>query len=301
MAHLHTHDKDHHHSKAPKNGLIIAILVLFIFAAVEVVGGWLANSLTLLSDAGHMATDGLSLLLAVFASWIANKPPSRKHSYGLGRAEVLGAWVNSLAMVLIALWIGFHAFERLARPQPVIPGYVIPIAFLGILINLLLVWILRHTEQTLNLRAAILHVLGDLLGSVAALVSGVVIFFTGWLLIDPLLSLFIALLILLSSIGLLKETLLVLMEGVPLHLNLSDVGKRMASAEKVLTVHDLHIWTLSSGLIILSAHIELADLTDWPHTLSQLQTILTEEFNIKHITLQPEIRGHVARFINPQK
>ncbi len=301
MAHLHTHDKPHSHGKAPKNGLIIAVVVLFSFALVEAAGGWLANSLTLLSDAGHMVTDGLSLLLAVFASWIANKPPSRKHSYGLGRAEVLGAWINSLAMVLIAIWIGFHAFERLAKPQPVLPGYVIPIAFLGLVINLLLVWILHHSEQTLNLRAAILHVLGDLLGSVAALASGIVIFFTGWLLIDPLLSLFIALLILLSSIGLLRETLLVLMEGVPLHLNLAEVGKRMAGVEKVMAVHDLHIWTLSSGLIILSAHIELADLADWPHTLSILQTLLTDEFNIKHITLQPETHGHVARFINLQK
>ncbi len=297
MAHKHNHSHQHKHShKTSKNVLLLASLLLFSFAIVEAIAGWMANSLTLLSDAGHMVTDGASLILAVVAAWIASKPPSKQHSYGLGRAEVLGAWVSSLLMVLIALLIAFHAIERLNSPQPVNSGTVMLIAILGIAMNLLLVWILHHAEHTLNSRAAILHVLGDLLGSVAALISGIVIHFTGWLGIDPLLSIFIALLILVSSINLLRETLLVLMEGVPLHLDLAEVGKSMAKLSQVIAVHDLHIWTLSSGLIVLSAHIEVDELTNWQGTLNELRLLLSEKFGITHVTLQPELRSQLVQW-----
>jgi cobalt-zinc-cadmium efflux system protein len=294
--HSHQHPHNHHHHFSSSKILLLATLLLFSFAIIEAAAGWYANSLTLLSDAGHMFTDGFSLILAAFAAWIANKPPSKQHSYGLGRAEVLGAWVNSLLMVLIALFIGFHALERFHSPQPVAAFPVILVAGLGIAINLLLVWILHHAEHTLNSRAAILHVLSDLLGSVAALVSGVVIHFTGWLAIDSLLSLFIAILILISSINLLRETLLVLMEGVPLHLDLAEVGKNMAKVPQVIAVHDLHIWTLSSGMIVLSAHIEMDVLDDWQKTLGELRELLTEKFGISHITLQPEMRTKIVHW-----
>jgi cobalt-zinc-cadmium efflux system protein len=299
MPHKHKHKHPHgsHHShKTSKNVLLIASALLFSFAIVEAITGWMANSLTLLSDAWHMVADGASLVLATVAAWIASKPPSKQHSYGLGRAEVLGAWISSLAMVLIALFIGFHALERFAAPQPVTSGTVMLIGTLGIVVNVLLVWILHHAEHTLNSRAAILHVLGDLLGSVAALASGIVIYFTGWLTIDPLLSLFIAILILISSINLLRETLLVLMEGVPLHLDLAEVGKHIAKTPTVIAVHDLHIWTLSSGLIVLSAHIELDDLTDWQVTLQKLRMMLSETFGITHVTLQPEMRSQLVQW-----
>ncbi len=294
MSILHRHQDEHshhghNHAATAKRALILAIVLVFTFAAIEAISGWKANSITLLGDAGHMAADGLSLVLAAVAGWIASKPPSKQHSYGLGRAEVLGAWISSLFMVLIALFIAVEAFERFSNPQPVSSGIVMIVATIGLLLNLFLAWMLSHAEQTLNMRAAILHIIGDLLGSVAALISGVVIYLSGWLTIDPLLSLFIAVLILISSFRLLKETLLVLMEGVPLHLDLNQVGDNMAKVEKVLAIHDLHIWTLSSGRIVLSAHVELEDVRDWEIVLPKLRKMLLDDYEISHITLQPEV------------
>ncbi|MFT3742376.1 MAG: cation diffusion facilitator family transporter [Gammaproteobacteria bacterium] len=288
MAHDHSH---HRH----KNVLPIAIIILFVFALIEAISGMVANSLTLLSDAGHMAADGASLVLAAVAAWISRKPPSRKHSYGLGRAEVLGAWISSLFMVLIAVFLIYHAILRFNQPEPVHAGTVIEIATLGLLVNVVLMWILHHAEPTLNLRAAILHVVGDLLGSLAALISGIIIYFTHWFPIDPLLSIFIAVLILISSFNLLRETLLVLMEGVPLHLDLAEVGKSMAGAADVVAVHDLHIWTLSSGLIALTAHVEIQNMQQWEATLQGLRRLLSENFSINHVTLQPETREKIVQ------
>ena len=289
MALTHTHKRHHHKTHKNKNVLLTAILLLFSFALIEVIAGWWANSLTLMSDAAHMMADGISLILAAVAGWIATKPPSKKHSYGLGRAEVLGAWISSLLLVIIALFIAFEAVQRFTTHQPINAPTVIIIATIGTCINLVLAWILGHAEQTLNLRAATLHVLGDLLGSVAALISGLVIYFTHWVLIDAILSCFIAALILISSFGLLRETLLVLMEGVPLHLDLNEVGQRMAQINNVVAIHDLHIWTLSSGMTVLSAHVEIEELHHWKATLHKLQKLLSETFHITHITLQPEI------------
>jgi cobalt-zinc-cadmium efflux system protein len=289
----HKHNSKAHQHISSRNLLLLAIALLFSFAIIEALSGWYANSLTLLSDAGHMVADGLSLILAVIAGWVASKPPSPKHSYGLGRAEVLGAWISSLLMVLTAIYIAYEAFERFATPKQVSSTTVLIIASLGIVLNLVLAWILSHAEQTLNLRAAVLHILGDLLGSIAALISGAVIYFTGWMLIDPLLSLFIALLILISSFRLLRETLLVLMEGVPLHLDFAEVGKAMAKVPYVSAVHDLHIWTLSSGVIVLTAHIELNEMENWPKVLTELQLLLPEKFGITHLTLQPESHNQI--------
>jgi len=295
LAHNHSHHTHgaHSHAKASINLLMIAIAIILGFAVIEAFSGWRANSMALLSDAGHMAADGLTLFLAAIAGWIANKPPSSKHSYGLGRAEVLGAWISSLLIVVVAIFIGVEAIARLKNPEPVASHTVIIIASLGVIINLFVAWLLSHAEQTLNLRAAILHVIGDLLGSVAAVVSGIVIYLTGWLPIDAILSLFIMLLILISSFRLLKETLLVLMEGVPLHLSLAEVGKAMAGIEKVVAVHDLHIWTLSSGQIVLTAHIQLNEMHDWQVILTKLRHLLTEQFAITHVTLQPETHVQV--------
>lgn len=289
MAHDHNHDHGHSHGKgAPVKVLMIAIILAFTFAMVEAIFGWMANSLALLSDAGHMAADALSLILAAVAAWIAVKPPSPKHTYGLGRAEVLGAWISSIFIMLVIIGIVFEAIERFSHPENVSGLTVIGVALTGVIINCLIAWVLTHGERTLNIRAAILHVIGDLLGSAAALISGIVIYFTHWMLIDPLLSVFIGILILISSIRLLKESMRILMEGVPMHLDYNEIGQRMAEIAKVKRVHDLHIWTLSSGSIALSAHIEVDELELWNDILADLQTMLAEKFHIEHITLQPE-------------
>lgn len=261
--------------------------IVLCFGIVEAVSGWLANSLALLSDAGHMASDSFALALSAFAAWIASKPASKRHSYGLGRAEVIAAWISSILLVFIAMNIGIEAVERIYHPEKVSGNVVIGVAFIGMCINILTAWLLHHSEQTMNVRSALLHVLSDLLGSIAALASGIVIYFSGWMTIDPILSLLITVLILTSGARLLKETINVLMEGVPLHLDLQEVAKRMSMPDNVLTIHDLHIWTLSSGSVALSAHIEVADLSIWAATLTQLSRIALEEFNIDHITIQP--------------
>ncbi|RMD71268.1 MAG: cation transporter [Gammaproteobacteria bacterium] len=258
------------------------------FAFIEALGGWWAGSLALISDAGHMVTDATALGLAALAAWIARRPPSPRHSYGLGRAEVLAALLNALFMLALVAGITVAAIRRLQHPQPVMGEAVMAIAALGLAINLAVAWTLSRGEQTLNVRAALLHVLADLWGSVAALLSGAIIYFTGWTPIDPLLSFLICLLILYSSLKLLREAVHVLMEGVPLHIDLAQVGRAMAGVEGVLSVHDLHIWSLSSGKVALSAHVVLDDLSRWPRLLPRLQNLLRERFGIDHVTLQPE-------------
>ena len=298
--HLHDHHSSHHHTShrhtshhGSGNALLWPVLLTLGFAMVEAVGGWLTGSLALLGDAGHMFSDSAALGLAWLGMWMARKPPSVKHSYGLMRAEVLVALINGLIMLAVIAFIVFEAVERLHTPQPVQGASVMLIAFIGLVVNLIVAWRLgqdrSHDQHSLNTRAALLHVMGDVLGSVAALAAGAVIYFTGWLPIDPILSLFISVLILFSTLNLLREVLHVLMEGVPHHLDLSTVGHAMGEVAEVREVHDVHIWTLSSSVVALSAHVVLQDMEAWPRVLSALREMLHERFAINHVTLQPEI------------
>jgi len=261
------------------------------FAAVEAVVGWWAGSLALVADAGHMASDAGSLALAAAAAWVAKRPTSRLHSYGLGRVEHLAALINSVGLLALVAWLALSAIERLRAPQAVLGEAVSVTAVVGLAINLLVAWLLSRGGQNLNIRAALLHVLGDALGSAAALIAGIVILTTGWTPIDPLLSLMIGALLVLSSLRLLREALHGLMEGVPLHLSLPEIGQAMAAVEGVLSVHDLHIWSLSGERVALSAHVVLRDLDAWPELLVRLRARLAERFHIEHVTLQPEIAG----------
>lgn len=290
MSDMHTHHPadHHHHPRRVTNSLLVALVLTLVFAVVEALAGWWSGSLALLGDAGHMVSDATSLGLAALAAWLAKRPPSLRHSYGLGRAEVLAAMANALLMFVVVASIMVAAVTRLSNPVPVAGGTVMVVAMLGLVVNLVVAWMLRHGEQTLNTRAALLHVMGDLLGSVAALVAGAVIYFTGWMAIDPILSLLICGLILFSSFRLLRETLHVLMEGVPVGLDMAVVGRAMAGVAGVASIHDLHIWTLSSGQIVLSAHVVMRDMQHWQPTLAALQTLLHDHYDITHVTLQPE-------------
>lgn len=282
----HTH---HHLGHAGSNsGLLIALVLTLGFAVVEVVAGWWSGSLALMSDAAHMTTDASSLGLAAAAAWLARRPPSLVHSYGLVRAEILAALINSLAMLVLIGFIVYEAIQRLSTPQPIMGGTVVAVAVVGLIINLVVAWTLHRGEQTLNSRAALLHVLGDALGSVAAISAGVVILATGWTPIDPLLSMFVALLISVSAIRLLREAVHVLMEGVPLNIKLDTVGHDLAVLPGVKRVHDLHVWTLSSGTLALSAHLEIDDLSEWPALLASARQTLESRHGIRHVTLQPE-------------
>ncbi len=283
----HHHDS-HAHPPLAGNALVWGLGITLAFAVVEAIGGWWSGSLALLGDAGHMLSDATALGLAALAAWIATHPPSARHSYGLGRAEVVAALVNGLFMVLVVVAIVVSAIDRLRDPRPVTGEMVVVIALLGLAVNAVVAWVLSRGEATLNVRAALLHVIGDLLGSVAALTAGVVIYYTGWTPIDPLLSLFICALILFSALRLLREALHVIMEGVPPYLELPEVGRAMAGVEGVVSVHDLHIWTLSSGMVALSAHVVIPSMSHWEATLTRLQSLIHERYGIDHVTLQPE-------------
>lgn len=282
----HAHNHDHGHSSGKI--LIFALLLTTAFAAVEVLGGWWAGSLALLSDAGHMFTDSSALGISAFAAWLATRPASRRHSFGLQRAEVLGALFNVLLMFVVVVAVSVAAVQRLHQPQDVGGGMVMAIAFIGLLVNISVAWMLMRGDQTMNVRGALIHVLGDLLGSVAALTAGLVIYLTGWMPIDPLLSLFVSLLILFSAGRLLREVLRVLMEGVPKDVDANAVGKALLAVDGVTAVHDMHIWSLSSTNYAIAAHIEMDAMSRWQQTLPCLQAILRERFGISHSTLQPE-------------
>lgn len=280
-------DRGHHHAGSGRT-LALALVFTTAFAVVEAVGGWFAGSLALLSDAGHMITDSTSLAIGAFAAWLAMRPPSRRHSFGLQRAEILGALINVLFMFGVVLAVTLAAIQRLAEPRDVAGGTVVLIGSLGLVVNLVVAWILMRGAQTMNVRGALLHVMGDLLGSVAAVTAGVVIWTTGWMPIDPLLSLFVAALILFSSLRLLREVLRVLMEGVPRDLDAAAVSEALAGVDGVHSVHDLHIWTLSSHHYALSAHVDVDNLQRWRELLPRLQATLRRRFGIAHSTLQPE-------------
>lgn len=286
MGHGHSHAGDARHTGGP---LRAALALTLAFAIVEAIAGWRAGSLALIGDAGHMVSDAAALGLAAFAQWLARRPPSARHSYGLARAEIVAAFVNGIVMLLVVAGIALEAFARLREPVPVAGGAVAVVAVLGLAVNLAVLAMLRRGHRDLNTRGAMLHVLGDALGSVAALVAGVTIYFTGWSPIDALASLAICALILYSTVQLLREALHVLMEGVPVSIDLAAVGQSMAGVAGTQSVHDLHIWTLASGRLALSAHIVVADINRWSELLAAQRQLLHERYDIDHVTLQPEL------------
>ncbi|MDA8360450.1 MAG: cation diffusion facilitator family transporter [Gammaproteobacteria bacterium] len=279
----------HHHAHGNGRGFKIGLGLTLLFAVCEALAGLWAHSLALLSDAGHMFSDTLALGLSLFAAWLARRPPSARHSYGFVRTEILAALANGLILLAVVTAIAVEAIARLQNPRPVAGFVVMLVATGGIIVNIGVVLALSHEARTLNTRSAILHVLGDLVGSAAALMAGAVIYYTGWMPIDPILSLVIGLLILYSTLRLLREVVHILMEGVPEYLDLPTVGRRMAEIPGIVSVHDLHIWTLSSGTPALSAHVVVGHNTDWMNLLAALQDVLLREFGIAHVTVQPEI------------
>ena len=292
--HLHAHkrgDAQHlHYRETQRTGILLTgLLLTFTFAGIEAFAGFWANSLALISDAGHMVTDAAALGLALLAQIIAKRPPSIKHSFGYGRTESLAAFINGLAMLVLVIWIAIEALTRFNTPHEVQGQTVTVVAIIGLCINLVVAWVLSKDKKSVNTKAALVHVMGDLLGSVAALIAGVVIQSTGWMLIDPLLSIFVCFLVLRSTIEVLKESYHFLMEGVPHHIDYVQVGKDLQAIDGVLAVHDLHIWEMSAGHPALIGHVEIRDLQDWPITMEKINAMLREKHEIDHVTLQPEM------------
>lgn len=287
-SHAHTGPGAGSHARAATLSALTAGLALTAaFALIEAIGGWLAGSLALISDAGHMATDAAAFAVALMAQHVARRPPSPRASFGYARAEVLAAFVNALAMLALVVWIAVEAVARLLAPVPVQGSAVMAIAIAGLAVNLFVAWRLSRAGGSVNARGALLHVFGDILGSVAAIVAGAVIAFTGWTPIDPILSVAVALLILRSTVALLRESGAVLLERVPADLSYDAIGQALARLPGVTGVHDLHIWTMASDRAALSAHLTLADGSQWPAVLAAAQALLAREFGIDHVTLQP--------------
>lgn len=256
-----------------------------LLAAAELGGGLWAHSLALLADAGHMLSDIVALGLAVVAGRIAGRPAHAGMTYGYGRARVLAAQANGLGLWFLSGWIVWEAFGRLVSPPDVRGSVVVAIAALGLLVNLIVLrWL--HGGEDINTRAAYWHVLGDAMGSVAAIIAGGVILATGWMPIDPILSFAVAGILAWGGWRLVRETTLELMAGVPAGTDLSEIESSML-IDGVKGVHHLHVWPLPSGQLALSAHVQVVQMTDWPRVLPQLLQCLREQ-GIEHATLQPE-------------
>ena len=293
---LHAHkkgDAKHSHSKevSNQNLLFIALILTLGFSGVEGAAAYFANSLALISDAGHMVTDAAALGLALLAQIISRRPPSPKHSFGFGRAEALAAFVNSIVMLALVAWIVFEAISRFYDPHKVDGLTVTVVAGIGLVMNIVVAWVLSRDKKSVNTRAALVHVMGDLLGSVAALIAGVVIQLTGWMPIDAILSILVSLLILKSTISILHESYHFLMEGVPLHIDYLEVGKDLKNIPGVLAVHDLHVWEMTPSFPALIGHIEIANIREWPEIMVRINTMLLDKHGIDHVTLQPEEVG----------
>jgi cobalt-zinc-cadmium efflux system protein len=267
-----------------------ALALTCVILVVELAGGLVSHSLALLSDAGHVLTDVFALGLAWFAVEQAKRPADRRRSYGYQRVSILAALVNSVTLIVIVIVIGFEAVRRLTHPEPVQGAVVIVSALAAIAVNVYVVFGLRGHGKSLNLRAALLHVTGDIGASVGVVVAGAVILLTGWLYIDPLLSLGIAVLIAYGAWRIVQETVNLLLEGTPADINLADVTGEITKTEHVISIHDLHVWALSSEEMALSAHVVLEEcpLGDAEHVVRDLEGRLCGRFAIGHTTIQVE-------------
>jgi cobalt-zinc-cadmium efflux system protein len=272
------------HRETFRRVLVLTVVVM----AAEVAGGIAANSLALIADAGHMLADSAAIALGLFASWIAQRPASPARTYGYLRLEILAALANGAALLVISLFILWNGWQRLTAPVAVEPGLMLGIAAIGLGANLVALRMLhRGHRHSLNLRGVYLHVAGDLLGSVGALLAGGIIALTGWTRADALVSMVVALLILLSASRLVRESVDVLLEAVPRHISLTDVERRLASIPDVSSVHDLHVWTVTSGVIAMSGHAVVPDPASNQRVLEAAQGRMAE-LGIHHVTLQIE-------------
>ncbi len=275
-------------TSAKRLALVLALSATYMFA--EFVGGLLSNSIALLADAGHMLSDVGALSLALFALWLAQRPPNSRRTYGYARTEILAALLNGATLVGISLYIFVEAFGRLREPPPVQGSVVMGIAAGGLLINLIALWLLNaNKSENLNVRGAWLHVLTDAMGSVGAILGGFAVWQFGWAWADPAISILIGLLVIYSSWALLRDSVSVLMEGAPRDVDVDAVRDALTRCQGVTSVHDLHVWTIASGMYSLSAHITLTGTEPNEAILRRLEQTLHKQFGIRHTTLQLEL------------
>lgn len=274
---------------AARRRVALVLPLMAAYMVAEAVGGWLTNSLALLADAGHMLSDVAALALTLFAMWMARRPATATRTFGHYRAEILAALANGATLVAVAVFVFVEAWERLRAPPEVLGGQMLVVAAGGLAVNLVGLWVLHGSRSdSLNVRGAWLHVLGDALGSVGAIASGALIWAFGWRWADPVASVAIGLLIVRSSWELIKESVAVLMEGVPGHVDLDAVRGSLRDIPGVEEVHELHVWSISSGMVSLSCHLVAAPAAHPEGILADARARLQERFDIRHVTLQVE-------------
>lgn len=290
MAHAHA---DHEHARgADRRALVVVLGLTLTFMVAEIIGGLLTGSLALLADAGHMLSDTFSIALALFAFWLADRPVTPQRSFGYKRAEILAALFNGVTLVAIAIWIFIEAYRRITQPPEILGGWMLLVAAIGLLVNIGAALILaRSGGESLNMQGALRHVLADLLGSVGAIAAALIIIATGWEYVDPIISVLIGILVIASSWKLLRDSVNILLEQAPRHLDVREIGERMARAKGVREVHDLHVWTITSGFPALAAHVLVGPEEDCHARRRELEALLASEYGIEHTTLQVDHAG----------
>lgn len=294
MAHNHSHDHTH---GANKKVLFVSFIIITSYMLIEVIGGFLTNSLALISDAGHMLSDSISLAIALLAFMFGEKAASQSKTFGYKRFEVLAAVLNGVTLILIALFIFYEAIKRFTNPPEVATTGMLIISLIGLFVNILVAWIMMRggdTKDNLNMRGAFLHVISDMLGSVGAIIAALLIMFFGWGWADPLASVIIAILVLRSGYYVTKDAVHVLMEGTPQNVDMNDIIQTIEKTNGIQSIHDLHIWSITSGLNALSCHAVVDDQLTIAESESMLRKLEheLEHKGVMHVTIQLETVAH---------
>ncbi len=291
----HDHEHEHRHdARQPQGGrrdLLIALSITVLMMVAEAVGGLLSNSLALLSDAGHMLTDNLALLLSFFAMKFATMPATERKTFGFYRLEILAALLNGIVLVVLSFYIIYTAYFRMIHPQPVEGKLMLVIAVIGLIANIIGAFFLyKHSHASLNIRGAYLHIVGDALSSVGVVIGGLVILYTGWYLIDPILSIMISLVIIYGSWSLVRESVNILLEAVPAHIDIDRVAAEIAKVPGVREAYHIHAWTITSGLYAMSAHVLIEDrlVSGSRNIVDDIRNMLSKKFNVIHSTIELE-------------
>jgi cobalt-zinc-cadmium efflux system protein len=287
----HTHHERNGATGGFQRPLLIALWITAVVMIAEFVGGLLANSLALMSDAAHMLTDIAALLLGIVAFQLSTKPPTNKTTFGFYRLEIFAAQINGGILVFLSFFIFYESYQRLLRPESIKGPLMLAVACVGLVANIVGVLVLHKTSRdNLNVKAAFLHIVGDLISSIGVIIGGIVISLTGWFAIDPILSIMIGLIILKGAYSVVKETAAILLEAVPKHIDLEKLIQEVKAIEGVKSFHDVHVWTITSGLYALSGHVQLQDqqISESTRILEVIQNHLRQRYKINHTTLQLE-------------
>lgn len=291
MSHEHCEGHHHNHKHSNQKSLLLVLVITTFYMIAEFAGGYFSNSLALTADAGHMLSDVGALALSFFALWLSSKKAPIEKTYGYYRAEIFAALINGVTLILIAFIIIYEAYERINMSQKIDAVTMTVIAMGGLFVNILGAWILhKGSKENLNIKGAFLHVIGDLLGSIGAIIAGVLAYGWKFYIADPIASVIIALLILYSSINITNSAVQILMESAPRHINIQELKDSINQIDGINNVHDLHVWSIGLNSVSLSVHI-VAEISNYESILCKINNMLKEKFNIEHSTIQIEPEG----------